>query len=67
MCMLFLLITAVESQRIRVLQNSSARTCESNEGVFSNLALGLHNRVWAHFKVEEPCKTVTERYFDFYC
>ena len=35
--MLFLRITAVESLRIRGLQNSSARTCESNKGVFSYL------------------------------
>ena len=35
-CMLFLSITAVESLRIRGLQNSNARTCESNKGVFSN-------------------------------
>ena len=28
----------VKSLRIRGLQNSSARTCESNKGVFSNLA-----------------------------
>ena len=21
----------------------------------------------AHFKVEEPCNALTERYFDFYC
>ena len=33
-CMLFLRITAVESLRIRGLQNSSTRTCESNKGVF---------------------------------
>ena len=38
MCILFLRIKAVESLRIRGLQNSSARTCESNKGVFSNLA-----------------------------
>ena len=36
-CMLFLRITAVESLHIRGLQNSSARTCESNKWVFSNL------------------------------
>ena len=35
--MLFLRIIAVESLRIRGIQNSSARTCESNKGVFSNL------------------------------
>ena len=35
--MLFLRITSVESLRIRWLQNSSARPCESNKGVFSNL------------------------------
>ena len=29
--------------------------------------LGLHSCVSAHFKVEEPCKIVTEIYFDFYC
>ena len=33
-CMLFLRITAVESLRIRGLQNSSARTCESIKGCF---------------------------------
>ena len=27
----------------------------------------LHSCVWAHFKVEEPCNTVTERHFDYYC
>ena len=37
--MLFLRITGVESLRIRGLENSSARTCESNKGVFSNLEL----------------------------
>ena len=36
--MSFLRITAVESLRTRGLQNSSARTCESNKGVLSNLA-----------------------------
>ena len=38
--MLFLCITAVESLRIRGLQNSSARACESIKGLFSNLARG---------------------------
>ena len=37
--MFFLRITAVGSLRIRGLQNSSARTCESNKGVFSNMEL----------------------------
>ena len=37
--MLFLRSAAVESLRIRVLPNSSARTCESNKGVFSNLGV----------------------------
>ena len=35
--MQFLRITAVKSLRLRGLQNSSARTCESNKEVFSNL------------------------------
>ena len=29
--------------------------------------LGLHSCVWAHFEVEEPCNSVTEKHFDFYC
>ena len=29
--------------------------------------LGLHSCVWAHYKVEEPSNSVTERHFDFYC
>ena len=37
MAMLFLCITTVESLSIRGLQNSSARTCESNKRVISNL------------------------------
>ena len=35
-CILFLRITAVESLHIRLLENSSARTCESNKRVYSN-------------------------------
>ena len=41
--MLFLRITVVESLLIRGLQNSSARTCESNKEVFSDLGLQVSN------------------------
>ena len=40
-CYSCLRITAVESLSIRGLRNSSARTCEINMGVFSNVAAAI--------------------------
>ena len=59
--------TPLPSTQLTLRSGSSKLDCTGLKIDPFHYLLGLHSCVWAHFKVEEPCNSVTERHFDFYC